>query len=456
MIDILDLIFKSSQESPKSVAIIEQDQAISYQELLEKSYQVAQCILAQNNNSRWVAIDANGGWRSYALILGSWIAGKGYLPINNLFPTDANERKLNDAKCDFVISYQDIDGLNTISPVDYSCDLLNPIEGTFAYLLHTSGTTGEPKGVPVSWRNLNSFYSHYYNHNSIHFTQFDRVLQSYELTFDVSVFCFLSAFCSGATLVLPENSAVKYQGFFKAIQKHQVSIVSFVPSVVRMSYDFLDRVTFPSVKYSFFSGEALYGNWAERWMNCVVNAEVYNCYGPTETVIVCTEEHLNELGTSYFKKSEPLPLGSCFDGVDLELNSDEIVFSGEQVFNGYLNSELCATYFTGDLAKLDDHGKLIFTGRKDEQIQWNGYRIELLEIDRRLKSKLGVEVKSIHVENLHQLVIFTTGSAQDISDCMKQLFPVYYHPSKIQEVPEMPLNSNGKLDRSALVKLVLM
>ena len=430
--------------NPNSIAIEGGGLSISCDELMSWTYGYANEIIEKNIIDSWIGIDLSLGWKVYPAILASWITGNGYLPINFDFPKTRILDIQKQVQWPLIINS---------ATVCINKKKVQVIHGEKAYLLFTSGTTGEPKGVPITQINLEAFAGHYLNHDSIKFTSKDKFLQSYELTFDVSVFCFLMAFVSGATLVLPNSKKTKQLSLFKAMLDYEVTVASFVPSVIRLTKDFLPRVQFPQIRYSFFSGEALMGDWAKVWMESVPNAKVYNCYGPTETVIVCTEELLNDLDDSYFENSMPLPLGDKFKGIDFQIKEGEIVYTGKQTFNGYLNQEPITEYFSGDLAHIDENGKLIFDGRKDNQIQWNGYRIELEEIDRVLSQKIEGWVKTIFSKELYKLVIFSNEARPRIDVLLKGNFPGYYKPSSIIQLNELPLNLHGKIDIRKMIKI---
>ena len=435
-------IISTLEQDPQSIAIEGQNHSITNQQLLEKAREYAHGIFDLEIHDSWIGVSTELGWESYAAILGCWITGNGYVPINFNFPQSRTQEILSQTNMKYCIGCSK--SIEEVLPLKgFSLDL---VKGDKAYLIFTSGTTGVPKGVPITQNNLEAFATHYLNHNSIKFTSKDKFLQSYELTFDVSIFCFLMPFLTGGTLVLPYKRKSKQLGLFKTITDFKVTVVSFVPSMIRLTLDFLPRVQFPNVRYSFFSGEALMGSWAKVWMQSVMNAKVYNCYGPTETVIVCTEELLNTIDNSYFFNGLPLPLGEKFKNIELEIINKEIVFSGKQTFEGYLNQKAITNYESGDLAHYDQNGKIIFDGRKDNQIKWNGYRIELEEMDRVLTEKSNGWVKTIFIKEIPKLIIFSNQLKGKIASLIDDSFPDYYKPTKIIQLDDLPLNSNGKID----------
>ena len=150
-----------------------------------------------------------------------------------------------------------------------------------------------------------------------------------------------------------------------------------------------------------------------------------------------------------------MPLGKKFKEIELNIVNKEIVLSGNQTFDGYLNQESISNYYSGDLAHYDEKGKLIFEGRKDNQIQWNGYRIELEEMDRVLTEKSNGWVKTIFIKEIPKLIVFSNQLKEEIASLIDDSFPDYYKPSEIIELHELPLNSNGKVDLAKLKKISL-
>jgi acyl-coenzyme A synthetase/AMP-(fatty) acid ligase len=442
---LIHKIINQMKLNPNSIAIEGDDFHISYDELMNWTYGYANEIVNKKIIDSWIGIDLSLGWKAYPAILACWITGNGYLPINFYFP------KIRILEIQNLVKWSLLIDSSTICKKKEKVEV---IHGEKAYLLFTSGTTGKPKGVPINQVNLEAFAGHYLNHKVIKFTSKDKFLQSYELTFDVSVFCFLTPFLIGATLVLPCEKKAKQLAIFKAIEDHNVTVTSFVPSIIRLSVDFLPRVKFSKLRYSFFSGESLMGKEAKVWMQSVPNAQVYNCYGPTETVIVCTEELLNNLDESYFSNGSPLPLGEKFEEIEFEIIEQEIVYSGKQTFNGYLNNPFTNKFYSGDLAEFDSNGKLIFLGRKDNQIQWNGYRIELEEVEFKFYEVMQAQSKLIWDEKRNNLVFVSTFDEVKVRNFYEVNFPSYYMPSEFKKIKAMPLNLNSKLDLNQLKKLV--
>ena len=450
MESLIQKIVSKLEQSSSTIAIEGNGISVTNAELLQKSRDYAYGISQEGVEDSWIGISTNLGWEVYSAILACWITGNGYIPIHSDFPKSRVRQIVSQTNLEYCI------GDSFVKEISPSKGFKENIKkGQKAYLMFTSGTTGVPKGVPISQGNLEAFTNHYLHHKNIKFTAQDKFLQSYELTFDVSVFCFLMPFLVGGTIVIPQKTKVKNLGLFKAIQEYDVTVTSFVPSVIRLTKELLPRVEFPKLRYSFFSGESLIGDWAKVWMRSVPNAKVYNCYGPTETVIVCTEELLNDLDDTYFNTDYPLPLGKKFKGINLKIIDREIVFSGTQTFGGYLNQESVSLYYSGDLAHYDKNGKLIFEGRKDNQIQWNGYRIELEEIDRVLSNQSPGWIKTVFFKKEVKLIVFTNQDKEQIQTLIKNSFPDYYKPSLVFQIKELPLNINGKLDLAKLKTKVL-
>ena len=337
-----------------------------------------------------------------------------------------------------------------------------------AYVIYTSGSTGKPKGVPISRRNVNHLFNYYLREYDFNFN--DKFLQSYELSFDVSVFSIFCAWNVGAAVyVVPESNA-KHIAIFKTIQQHNITVTSFVPSVLSLIEKYINEFNFPDLRYSFFSGDALKHSLAKKWKACLPNGVIHNFYGPTETTIVCTRYLWQEIEAEQESRYDIVPIGKPFPQMNFilvseegkivsELNTEaELCFEGAQVIDSYLNNMYTDRflqvngkryYKTGDRVSLNDKGNLIFHGRQDSQVKVNGYRVELIEIENAIylgsgclnkvivESKNGANQLSAFIESDNEIKLY---------ELLEKKIPSYMIPTKIIFVKHLPLTINGKLD----------
>ena len=463
--NFISSFFEQVEKQPLETAIEFEGQKMSYQKLSEEAHGVCAFLKRNSAGEKYIGIKDEGGFQSYANIIGIWMFGAAYVPLNSSYPNGVVDGIVDELGLKTVLSKK---GLKNISSVEGPKFIDGFVNGELAYVIHTSGSTGKPKSVLLSHENLNAFTSHYLNKDKYDFDSSDRFLQSYDLSFDVSLFCFTIPLMIGGTLVLPEDKGVKYMTVLSSILKDKITVCSNVPSVVKYALPRIAEISMDSLRYCFFSGESLYGNWAKAWMVSAKNAQVYNCYGPTETTIVCTTEHLNILELSYFESAAPLPLGDSFECMDLVINKGEVCFKGPQVFTGYANSVKPKVsihddlfFPTGDMAFVDEKGKLIYKGRKDEQVQINGYRVELGAIDALIQKEFSVLSKTMVVSNFGKpdeiVSVIETDEIQilKVINHLKTCLPEYSLPGSIFLTASFPLNANGKLDVIALKTWIL-
>lgn len=463
------------ETSPDKTAIEFAGKFITYKELYDESVGVCNYLNANSPEENYIGLDPVGGFRDYSNIIGIWLFGAAYVPINSYYSKETADQIMADLGIVTVLSGNNEKSNDKRKKAFYGRvkdDQHQKAALDLAYVIHTSGSTGKPKSVLISHENVNAFTDHYLDKSTYDFVKEDRFLQSYEMSFDVSVFCFTIPLMIGATLVLPEDRGVKYMTILSSIIKDKITVCSNVPSVAKYACPRINELSMDTLRYCFFSGESLYGSWAKGWMNAAKNAQVYNCYGPTETTIVCTTEHLNILDSAYLESEEPLPLGTSFDSMELKLVADEIHFKGAQVFSGYGKGADGTTFIkknkffpTGDMAVIDENGKLIFKGRKDEQIQIDGYRVELGAVDALIQKQFNVFTKTIvldHAVKRDEIITIVEENIESneieasmLFDYIKDQMPSYSLPSTILKIQSFPMNINEKLDVMALKNWVI-
>ncbi len=350
-----------------------------------------------------------------------------------------------------------------------------------AYIIYTSGSTGTPKGVMVSVANVNAFLAIMRDRYAL--TGDDRLSQASELTFDVSVFDMFMAWGAGASVnVVPKSQLMAPRDF---IRDKALTVWSSVPSIAI----FTDRLkmlapgVFPHLRHSLFAGEALPEAAAMAWRRVAPHSSVENLYGPTEATVVC-------LGCE-FKGSEDITpgrgivaTGRPFAGVDAAILAEDLsradtgtpgqlAVSGGQIAQGYLDDEALTAqrfptidgkrwYLTGDLEYGDERGVFHLLGRIDNQVKVNGHRVELEEIESRLRAHASTDAVvavpwPFLLGSARGIVAFVSDSSVpllQLQQALKRDLPHYMVPNEIRNLDKIPLGPSGKFDRKALAALL--
>lgn len=340
------------------------------------------------------------------------------------------------------------------------------------YLLFTSGSTGEPKGVQISSINITTYLDNvqkYYN-----FNENDRISQMFDLTFDLSAHDIFCAFLNGANLcVVPENSLFAPVKF---IHEKKISVFFCVPSVLMYMSKFrlLKKDFLSDLRLALFCGEALPSSSVKEFKEAANNAKIYNLYGPTEATIAIFSYEYSQNDESFFK-NDIVPIGEIFADNEYKIINDELCLNGKQIFKGYFKDEQKTQekfifvdeklwYKTGDLVskvKINDKVYLLYEGRLDEQIKLNGFRIELYEINKHLRDFFKNDmIVCVALENelkiAEKIYAFVQGKSQDSQEAISYLktkLPPFMIPSNIIFIDNLPLNSNGKIDIKTLKEL---
>ncbi|WP_329562995.1 AMP-binding protein [Streptomyces uncialis] len=358
-----------------------------------------------------------------------------------------------------------------------------------AYVLFTSGSTGTPKGVPIRHGNVCAYLAHVIARYGL--GPGCRVSQTFDLTFDLSVFDMFATWGSGATLVVPTRRDLMVPVRWVADKKltHWFSVPSLVSFARRMRT--LRPGRMPALRWSLFCGEPLTLQQAGAWAAAAPHSTLANLYGPTELTISCAEYTLPADAARWPRPANgTVPIGSVHPGLaHLVLDArgrpadeGELVVRGAQRFPGYLDADsdkgrflsydrpgedatpytgdgpLTAAhwYRTGDRVRRED-GRLVHLGRTDQQIKLHGYRIELGEIEAALREQPGVrDAVAVAVARpgdeiaLEAVCTGTDLIPEAIRSALEARLPAYMVPRVTSLVEELPLNVNGKIDRQAV------
>ncbi|QEV21842.1 amino acid adenylation domain-containing protein [Streptomyces alboniger] len=355
-----------------------------------------------------------------------------------------------------------------------------------AYILYTSGSTGRPRGVPIRHARVVPTLRWLVEYNA--FTPESRVSQNVEISFDVAVFELFAAWASGGALVVPRpNDVVRPAPYVNA---KRVTHWFCVPSVggIAARTGALAPDSMPSLKAVMFGGERLLAEQAEQWAAAAPGARLWNLYGPTEVAIVCSGQDLGAKGALLAAGANgTLPIGEVPPHLEHVILDDggepaetgELCVRGVQRFDGYLDpaddvgrfvewspgraavvhdgtAPLTRDlwYRTGDRVGREN-GALVHLGRLDHQVKLRGHRIELGEVDAALARHPAVR-DAVAVVQEHEsdaeLVAYYTGETvpqSDLTAFLRARLPVYMIPRRFTHLQKLPLNANGKVDRTA-------
>lgn len=462
----------------------------SYAELSTKVEAIRSGI-RQGPPDRVIGVMAHDDLLTYASLLALWAEGRAFVPLSPGSPQVRNDDVIEQAGIGFVLN-SSLTGAATHARM-VRTDLLPEVEGTAplpevagtetAYLLFTSGTTGRPKGVPIS-RNAVAAFVEAFDALGLAVGPEDRCLQMFELTFDLSVMSYLIPLLKGACVYTIPKDAIKYAYIHELMEDQQLTVALMVPSILNFLRPYFDEVYCPALRASLFCGEALPLDVVQEWSLRVPNARIINAYGPTEHTIFCTEYEYHRLGTNK-QRNGILSIGKPMFSttvtiVDEQHNAlptgeeGELCLGGPQGTEGYWNDpERNATSFihpkgltdgrryyrTGDRCLMDADGDLIYLGRVDQQVKVQGFRVELGELEHHAKGLLERQnVVAAAMDNAQgntELILVTEGAAPDAQGLVKKLrtvLPPYMVPTRVHHMESLPLNVNGKIDRPAVAR----
>jgi len=510
---------RSVERYPDRPALQLAHEILSYRQLFARACSLASTLSrhAPGAGSALTGVFAHRTVTAYAAVLAALLRGHGYAPFNPGFPADRTRGMLIRSECRSVIvdahgarqlgevlagvghelllllaEQEDVTALASQWPQHRflgARDLLpaGMVAGAeidpnaIAYLLFTSGSTGQPKGVMVAHRNVTHFVDAMVERYAV--TEYDRFSQTFDLTFDLSAFDMFVAWERGACLCCPTQAQKLFPG--KYITECGISIWFSVPStaVLMSRLHMLKPGKYPGLRYSLFCGEALPVEIVRTWGAAAPNSVLENLYGPTELTIACTLYRWDPARSPAESEHGVVPIGEAYPGMRVLVTDEqqrevaigevgELLMTGPQLTLGYYRDPVRTAaafvmppglgeihYRTGDRVRRPRPGQpLVYLGRVDNQIKIQGYRVELGEIESVLRQEAGVETAvavgwPLTASGADGIVGFLGAESAD-SEAIRQRvmtrLPPYMHPSEIRAIGDWPLNANGKIDRNAL------
>lgn len=481
MTDIINLINDFGQSNPERVAVRHKDEELTYQQLMDESSKLAH--LLQDNHKPLIVY---GHMSPYMLVgmIGAIKAGCGYVPIDTSVPSERVNMIINKVQPDIIFNTSDTQ-LNhsniqelTIQSIQDSDNptLFDSQMGLtdVVYTIFTSGSTGEPKGVQIEYASLIEFAKWMVSLNESEGSQ--EWLNQAPFSFDLSVMAIYPCLTSGGKLNLVDKEMINKPKLLNEMLVNTpinawVSTPSFMEMCLLLPN--LNESSYPSLNHFFFCGEILPHRTAKALLDRYPSAVVYNTYGPTEATVAVTGIKLTpEVIETY----NPLPVGVSRPNTSLFTTDEgELVIKGNSVSLGYLDNKEktdavfnfedgLRIYHTGDKA-IEKDGQWFIQGRIDFQIKLNGYRMELEEIETQLRQSEFVRETVVVPVYKNNKVIHLIGAVvpteevrddlemtRQIKSELKSRLPEYMIPRKFVWMKQLPLTSNGKLDRKQVAE----
>lgn len=498
-------------------AVMIKEQSLSYDALVLDAARIANALLVAGFQPGMLAsILGMQSFSAYAGILGAMLAGGGYVPTNPRYPALRNQTIIKKSLSPFCILESDklsvygpvldmaqpliiiVDKGDSLSELrrqwpqhvflaktDHSSELpqiSSTDKESIAYLLFTSGSTGEPKGVGISYGSLEHYIASL--QKLAHFSCDERFMQMFDLTFDFSVHPLWLSFAHGATLYVENDIDRLMPANF--LKRNQITQWNSVPTTIAQMNRLrqLKPGAFENIRYSVFCGEALPARLALAWLEAAPNSLADNLYGPTEATVACMYYRLNDQPVEADSVNGIVPIGEPFPDMRAAIlpsgendaeGAGELLLSGPQLASGYWRNEQLTRekfihlpgdpetwYRTGDLARKKG-SNFVFLGREDSQIKIKGYRVEISEVEGALmqlaKTSDLVALLAGASETAGELVAVFLQKCpcpeKELLESCRSILPEYMIPARIMTLEQFPRNNNGKIDRKAIRKLVL-
>lgn len=484
---IIDLFEEQVEKTPNNIAIVFENQKLTYKELNEKANQLARFLLANNATiGDIICILLDKSIEMIISILGILKVGATFLPIDISYPNERIDYMIRDSKSNILLTSQNFIHKvnNTVQSlcIDFESSqfLLYDNSNLFthydtdnlAYIMYTSGSTGNPKGVMVTHKNIVRLVK---NNKFINFENKERILQTGSIVFDACTFEIWGALLNGFELFIIKKEDLLDASILKNYLEENKITTLWITAPLFNQLSESNPLMFKSVKKLLTGGDVLSPKHINEVRKVCPNLQIINGYGPTEnTTFSCCFTIDKEY-------SHSIPIGKPISNSTAYVVSPtetlcpigipgELWVGGDGVSKGYLNNETLTNekfisnpfgkgiiYKTGDLAKWLPDGNIEFIGRIDGQVKIRGFRIELNEINKKLIESSYIKeayTTTKLIDNTKYICSYiVTKNNFDLNIIKKYLsnyLPSYMIPTYFIKLKKLPINQNGKVDKNAL------
>ncbi|GAA6619991.1 amino acid adenylation domain-containing protein [Scytonema sp. NUACC26] len=484
------------KRSPNAVAVLFEGEQLTYQELNNRANQLAHYLKTFGvQPGVFVGICMERSLEVVVGLLGILKAGGAYVPLDPEYPKDRLTFLIEDTQIPVILAQKkcveslpnheaqlicldsDWEPISRYSQQNPNCEMT---ADSLLYIIYTSGSTGKPKGVMIPHRGISNML--HWRQETFELTAQDKVLQTYSLSFDPSVWQLFWPLSFGGQLVMARPGGHKDTAYLvHEIIERQITIIGLVPSIMNALLEEKKFEQCRSLRHVSTGGEVLSVELMERFHGCLnLGNLLVNCYGPTEASIDVTAwrsqsgvQNINvPIGRpipnvqTYILDTnlQPVPVGHVGElhigGIGLAtgyLNRPELT-KEKFIPNPFDNSKL---YKTGDLARYLSDGNIEFLGRIDYQVKIRGFRIELGEIEALLSQHSAVQQALVMAREdvpgdkrlVAYVVLHSDANAlnsNQLRGFLTERLPKHMVPSAFVILDKMPLYPNGKVNRGAL------
>lgn len=493
-INLIEYFERTVELYPDKLAVCDDNSFLSFKELEHKAKSIAIHISAKYDSiNKPIAIYLPKNNDSIVSFIATLYSGNCYVPLETKNPINriqsilqvlkplciiTNNRFLaNLKKCELGFDIINLDEIYFESKIETKFNYNKCIDTDPAYIIHTSGSTGIPKGVATSHKSIIDRIK--WKIDTFAITKNEAIGNQFPFVFDGSTTdIYLMVFTGASLYLIPEKMFIFPANLLNFIVKHQINFIFWVPSVYIniANLKLLNSIKIPSVKKVLFGGEVMPTASLNYWIHCLNKDVLYaNIYGPTETTILCTCYIVNRK----FRDDEVLPIGKALRNTDILLLNEEnklceikekgeLCMRGSSIALGYWNdfektdsvfvqnplnnSFPEKIYRTGDIVFINEKDEYIFVGRKDFQIKHLGYRIELGEIEHSVLSNFSsINACVLYDHSKGEIVlIYESGNNIQISEFRNKLIALlskYMVPTRYIKIDKLPLTISGKIDR---------
>lgn len=473
--DLKTFQFVDSARASDALAVVAADRSLTWAQLRDEA--VAWADQAREHGAAPdvpVAIYGHKEASFFVAMVGALLIGAPFVPVDTIYPPERLRRIVEIVRAAAVY--------DTAARGFEPGDGAELAERGLAYVMFTSGSTGDPKGVQIGRESVGLLGD--WMLGSFGLGDAPVFMNQAPFSFDLSMYEVFATLAAGGTCVLNSREQIGAAAtWMPRLAANGITVWVSTPSFAHQQLANRDfsPATLPTLRTFLFCGEPLPAALAKKLRQRFPDAVILNTYGPTEATVATTWIEIND---AVLAAHDPLPVGYAKPDCELRVQDGEICIVGDHVMRGYLNrpdlneAKLFVAedgrrgFRTGDLGQMEADGLLFCRGRMDDQIKLNGYRIELAEIDEALHGLPGVEGGACAVlrrpdGTAVRLIGFVAGGATGEADArflqpdalsgwkdrLAQRLPPYMVPSELVACPALPMSNNHKIDRKKLIDI---